>query len=130
LKEYGVQLPTLEGNYFKNVQTFLVEIKDKNVFEKISDRLKDKLTEISDSLPQEYRNIQYGFFGTMNGIPGIAYYYSDSDRLDEAKNIKYICETLVKAKELEGKNLGVDIVEQVNQNIQELIDSRITHRNL
>ena len=130
LKENGIDLPKSQGNYFKNVQSFLSNIKNNNIVEKVSNSLTADYNELKSNLPEEYNDIEYGFFGTSTGVPGVAYYYNSSKRFDEAQNVKYVCELLVSAKELEGKNLNQDIFDQVNQNIEQTIETKISNRIL
>lgn len=61
LKEFDVQLPKNSNNYFIEVQNFLKAIKEKKVAETIIFDLTKQSTEIKDSLPKEYNDIEYVF---------------------------------------------------------------------
>lgn len=130
LKKYDVELPKNNGNYLKEVQDFLLKIKNNKVFENIIDELNIEYTNIKDQLPKEYLDIEYGFFGTVSGKPGVAYYFDSPNRIEEAENLKYIYEILARAKELEGKNLGNKIVVEAHGNIEHSIDEKISSRKI
>lgn len=129
LKKHGISLPTVEGNYYNNVQKFLLQIKTTDVLNKIADEIKEESSQLKSELPKEYNDIEYGFFGTVSGTPGVAYYFNNPSKTEEAKNVKVLYEILGESKKLESKNLDSNIVEQVNQDLVSKIEGTVSPKS-
>lgn len=124
LQKFGIEFPrnNLGDDYYKNVETFLKTVSEKDVISHIMNSQNELYDNIKQQLPKEYLDISYGFFGTSSGKPGVAYYFDEPGRLQEAKNMKYIYDVLKEAQLLEGKQISNEITNAVEQKVEHSVD--------
>ncbi len=125
-KEVNVNLPERDSNidYVNNCNYFINNLISSNVFEKIFDIIDKENEQLVASLPQEYKNVSYGTFGT-NTEPGIYYYLDNTESLENIKRLSEIYKILEMAKKDTSLSINDEIIKETENNIENNVTNRI-----